>query len=92
MTESRIMRRIVVSAYGGPEQLRIEPVAAAPHPRAGELLIEVEAAGINFLDVYHRNGFYGLPLPFSPGLEGVGRAGLVRDPGRDARRAGGPGA
>jgi NADPH2:quinone reductase len=37
------------------------------------LLVDVEAAGINYLDVYQRSGRYKLPLPYTPGFEGVGR-------------------
>jgi NADPH2:quinone reductase len=65
-------RRIVVRAFGGPEQLSPD---TAPEVNVGaeELLVEVEAAGINYLDVYQRSGRYKLPLPYTPGFEGVGR-------------------
>ena len=45
------------------------------------MLVDVEAAGVNYIDVYQRKGVYKLPLPFTPGLEGVGR---VREVGRGA--------
>jgi NADPH2:quinone reductase len=45
------------------------------------VLVDVEAAGVNYIDVYQRKGVYKLPLPFTPGLEGVGR---VREVGRGA--------
>jgi len=65
------MHAIVVDAYGGPEALtyaeRPDPV-----PGPGEVLVEVAAAGVNFIDVYHREGRYPLPLPLVPGSEGVG--------------------
>jgi NADPH2:quinone reductase len=37
------------------------------------VLVEVETAGVNYIDVYQRKGIYKLPLPYTPGLEGVGR-------------------
>ena len=56
---------------GGPEALRWEAVeVGAPGP--GEVRIAQAAAGLNFIDVYHRTGAYPLPLPFIPGVEGAG--------------------
>ena len=81
------MKRVVAHEFGGPEQLTVEPVAQPPVPGRGELLVDAEAAGINYLDVYQRKGLRKLPLPFTPGLEGVGR---VRQLGGDASDA--PGA
>lgn len=65
------MKAIVVSEFGGPEQLVLSEV---PDPIAGEddLLISVETAGLNFVDVYQRNGLYPMPTPFTPGSEGGG--------------------
>lgn len=60
-------------AFGGPEQLTADTVPEAPKVGAEELLVDVEAAGINYLDVYQRSGRYKLPLPYTPGFEGVGR-------------------
>lgn len=45
---------------------------APPTPRPGELRIAVVAAGVNYIDTYHRRGIYPLGLPFVPGLEGSG--------------------
>lgn len=45
----------------------------APTAAAGQLLVDVEAAGVNFIDTYHRTGLYPLPLPTVLGLEGAGR-------------------
>ncbi len=66
------MRAIVVSEPGGPERLT-PGVVADPAPTRGELLVEVEAAGVNFIDVYQRSGLYPMTLPFTPGLEGAGK-------------------
>lgn len=43
-----------------------------PAPGAGEVLVRVAAAGVNFIDTYHRTGLYPMELPFTPGLEGAG--------------------
>ncbi len=66
------VRRIIVKAFGGLEQLTLE-TAEAPPVEPGQLLVDVEACGINYLDVYQRSGRYKLPLPYTPGFEGVGR-------------------
>jgi NADPH2:quinone reductase len=65
------MHAIQVSQTGGPEVLQFREVAA-PEPGAGEVLVRVTAAGINFIDVYHRIGRYPQALPFTPGVEGTG--------------------
>ncbi|MFJ3858086.1 quinone oxidoreductase family protein [Streptomyces sp. NPDC090085] len=65
------MRAIQVYEVGGPEVLR-EAEVAPPRPGPGEAVVEVAASGVNFLDVYHREGRYSLPLPFTPGTEGAG--------------------
>jgi NADPH2:quinone reductase len=65
------MKAIRVRAAGGPEALVLEDVPD-PRPQPEEALIRIEAAGVNFIDVYHRTGLYPLPLPFTPGSEGAG--------------------
>ena len=65
------MKAIRVTSFGGPEVLRLEDVPI-PAPGPGEVLVKVEAAGLNFIDVYHRTGLYANPLPFTPGPEGAG--------------------
>jgi NADPH2:quinone reductase len=86
MAESKAMRRALVRAYGGPEQLQVEAMAEAPRPGPGELLVDVEAAGVNFIDTYQRKGIgiHGTSLPLVLGLEGVGR---VREAGEGAGQA-----
>lgn len=65
------MKAIVISELGGPEQLVLSDVPE-PSPGPDELLVDVEAAGLNFIDVYHRIGLYDLAPPFTPGQEGAG--------------------
>jgi NADPH:quinone reductase len=66
------MRAIRVHACGGPEALRYDEIAT-PEPQAGEALVEIAAAGVNFIDVQHRTGRYKPPaLPFTLGSEGAG--------------------
>lgn len=66
------MRAILVHAYGGPEAMQLEPLPS-PKPGPAELLVRVEAAGVNFVDVYQRSGAYrGAALPLPLGLEGAG--------------------
>jgi NADPH2:quinone reductase len=81
MHKSETVRRVMVRACGGPEQLTVETAGEAPRPGPGQVLVEVEAAGVNYLDVYQRKGIYKLPLPYTPGLEGVGRVLEVGDGG-----------
>jgi NADPH:quinone reductase len=65
------MKAIRVHTPGGPEVLRYEDVPE-PTPREGEAVVRVEAAGLNYIDTYHRSGLYKVPLPFTPGQEGAG--------------------
>ncbi len=65
------MRAIVVEEPGGPEVLTVREVAD-PSPGAGEVLVRVEAAGVNFADVVMRQGLTRQPFPLVPGLEGAG--------------------
>ena len=65
------MRAIRVHETGGPEVLQVEDVPA-PSPGPGELLIDVEATGINFIEIYQRQGIYDVPRPYTPGTEAAG--------------------
>jgi NADPH2:quinone reductase len=62
---------IRVRETGGAEVLRAEPFEP-PAPGPGEALVAVQAAGVNFVDVYFRTGLYPRPLPYVAGLEGAG--------------------
>jgi NADPH2:quinone reductase len=65
------VKAIRVHGTGGPEVLRLEEVPV-PTPGPGQVLIRVEAAGVNFIDVYQRKGLYPVQLPFTPGREAAG--------------------
>lgn len=65
------MHAIQVHETGGPEVLTWEETAE-PDPGPGQLRASVVAAGVNYIDTYHRRGIYPLSLPFVPGLEGSG--------------------
>ncbi len=62
---------IRVHETGGPEVLKWEEVEVGD-PGPGEVRIHQEAAGLNFIDVYHRTGLYPQAMPFIPGVEGAG--------------------
>jgi NADPH2:quinone reductase len=62
---------IRIHSAGGPEVLRWEEVEEA-EPGPGQIRIRQQAAGLNFIDVYHRTGLYPQPMPFTPGVEGAG--------------------
>jgi len=66
------MKAVQVREHGGPEVLTVTEVQQ-PEPGPGQVLIEVAAAGVNFIDVYHRTGLYPQKLPLVPGGEGAGR-------------------
>jgi len=72
------MKAIRIHAPGGPEALVLDELPT-PAPKAGELLVRVEAAGVNFIDVYHRTGHYKTPLPLGLGREGAGVVEAVGD-------------
>src|SRR5271165_947832 len=66
------MKAIRVAQTGGPEVLTLVDLPV-PVPAAGEALVKLADAGVNFIDVYYRNGHYKAPsLPFVPGQEGAG--------------------
>ncbi|MFY9807894.1 MAG: alcohol dehydrogenase catalytic domain-containing protein, partial [Pseudonocardiaceae bacterium] len=65
------MRAIQITETGGPDVLRLAELPD-PSPGPGQLLVELAAAGVNYIDTYHRSGAYPMPLPFIPGSEGAG--------------------
>lgn len=70
------MRAIRVSATGGPDALQLEDIPT-PDPGPGQIRVKVEAAGVNFVEIYQRKGQYKLPLPFTPGGEAAGTVDAV---------------
>ena len=75
------MKAIQVKRTGGPEVLELVDVKV-PEPKANEAVVKLTASGVNFIDVYHREGRYKVPLPFTLGQEG---AGVVSDVGSDVK-------
>jgi len=65
------MRAVRISEYGGPDVLEVVDVPA-PEPGPDQLLVEVAAIGVNYRDVYEREGSYGGSLPAIIGAEGAG--------------------
>ncbi len=71
-TESKAnMRAIQVKQVGGPEVMELAE-SPVPQPKANEAVVKLAASGVNFIDVYFREGRYKTPLPFIPGQEGAG--------------------
>src|SRR3954451_3127619 len=64
------MRSVVVEEQGGPEVLRIVE-GPPPEPGPGQVVVDVRAAGVNFLDVQQRSGTYRMRTPFGLGSEGA---------------------
>src|SRR5437764_4765590 len=62
---------IRIHEAGGPEVLQWDEVEVAD-PGPGQVKLRQEAAGLNFIDVYHRTGLYPQQFPFTPGVEGAG--------------------
>lgn len=71
------MRAVQVRETGGPEVLQLADVPD-PSPGKGEVVVDVAAAGVNYIDTYHRGGMYPMQTPFVPGMEG---AGTIREVG-----------
>jgi len=65
------MRAIQITQTGGPDVLELKELPT-PEPGPGQALIRIEASGVNFIDVYFREGRYPSALPFSPGQEAGG--------------------
>jgi len=70
------MKAIRVHAPGGSDALRYEDVPR-PTPGPGQVLVKIEAAGVNFIDVYQRTGLYKVPVPFTLGQEAAGGVAAV---------------
>ncbi len=75
------MKAIQVQKNGGPEVLTLVDIPA-PKPKPNEAVVKISAAGVNFIDVYFRNGHYPSTLPFTIGQEG---SGIVSEVGADVK-------
>jgi NADPH:quinone reductase len=75
------MKGIQVAKTGGPEVLTLVDLPV-PKPKPNEAIVKIAAAGVNFIDVYFREGRYPAPLPFVDGQEG---AGTVTEVGSDVK-------
>ena len=78
------MKAIVIPSFGGPDVLQLQEVPA-PVPAAGEALVRIAAAGVNYRDVYERMGRYGGTPPIIAGAEGAGTVEALGDGVRDVR-------
>lgn len=66
------MKAIKISNYGDADVLQLTDSEPKPSPGPGQVLVKIHAAGVNFVDIYHRRGTYPHKLPFVPGLEASG--------------------
>ncbi|MGH3435299.1 MAG: quinone oxidoreductase family protein [Sciscionella sp.] len=64
-------RAVRIESTGGPEVLAVAEVEQR-QPGTGQLLVDIAAAGVNYIDTYQRSGVYSVPLPFVVGTEGAG--------------------
>jgi NADPH2:quinone reductase len=80
------MRAVVVTANGGPDVLELQDLPE-PEPGPGDVLVDVEAVGVNYRDVYEREGLgsYTAPTPLVAGVELAGEVAAVGDGVRDVR-------
>lgn len=71
-------RQVLATGVGGPEVLKLTNGEVAA-PQRGQIRVRVEAAGVNFIDIYQRNGTHDMQFPFTAGLEGAGTVEAVAD-------------
>jgi NADPH:quinone reductase len=70
------MKAIQISQPGGPEVMQFVDLPE-PQPKPNEVIVRISAIGVNFIDVYNREGRYKVPLPFVPGQEAAGVIAVV---------------
>jgi len=75
------MKAIQIKQTGGPEVMQLVDLPV-PDPKPNEAVVKIQAAGVNFIDVYNRQGHYKVPLPFVPGQEA---SGIVSAVGADVK-------
>ncbi|MFI5101982.1 MAG: quinone oxidoreductase family protein [Terriglobales bacterium] len=79
------MKAIQIKQTGGPEVMELVDLPV-PQPKSNEAVVKIQAAGVNFIDVYNREGRYKAPLPFVLGQEAAGVVSAVgSDVGKNAR-------
>ena len=76
------MKAVLVNQFGGPEALSVEDIEV-PTASENQVLVKIEAAGVNYIDTYQRSGLYQIPLPATLGMEA---AGTVAATGPDVKR------
>ena len=76
------MKAIKISNYGDANVLKLSDAEPDPKPGDGQVLVEIHAAGVNFVDIYQRKGIYPHDLPYIPGLEA---AGVVQQVGKGVK-------
>jgi NADPH2:quinone reductase len=69
---------VQIDRQGGPEEMQFRELAD-PEPAPGHVVVDVAAAGVNFIDTYQRSGLYPVPLPYTLGLEAAGTVRSVGD-------------
>jgi len=74
------MRALVMHRHGGPDVLTLETNWPDPRPEPGEIVVEVQACALNYLDIFTREGMPGEPTPL-PHITGGDIAGIVRGVG-----------
>jgi NADPH:quinone reductase-like Zn-dependent oxidoreductase len=79
--ETLMPHAIQIQQTGEPEVVNWTPIEAG-EPGPGQVRLRQAAAGLNYINVYHRTGYYSQSLPFIPGLEGPGTVGAI---GQDVR-------
>jgi NADPH2:quinone reductase len=70
------MKAIQIKQIGGPEVMELADLPV-PHPQPNEVVVKIQAAGINFIDVYNREGRYKVPMPYVTGQEAAGTVSAV---------------
>ena len=66
------MKAIRIEQHGEADVLKLVEGIDEPAPKEGQAIVRIRAAGVNFVDIYQRRGFYPTPLPYIPGLEAAG--------------------
>src|SRR5262245_24478783 len=78
------MKAIRIHGPGGADVMRYEDVPE-PTPKPGEAVVKIEAAGLNYIDVYYRAGLYKAEMPITLGMEGAGTVSAVGEGVRDVK-------